>query len=355
MLFSLLFLGTILLWVIKSIQIIGPKEMAILIRFGKPICFLDSGPNFVSYLIYSLKKFSKKTFNFDYSAKEVVTKAGKYKGVKYGVQVIIVDSVAYINLPRDKNLIKILESGIPIGDKEAFKAWTEDVVVAAIRFVLGQKTWAECKGKTDKLEEEVKKVLRKPDGVLLKTGFGKDDISLVIKEVKLSKELEESLIAPDRERLKKDAAWFIAEAQAMKWVGMVFHTMALAEGKTIKEIQEKIGLDKNLQEKFVDYALKMNSDIEMADRKAIFKFINEGKDGAGVPGNIVLLATLLGRIFGEKDEFEDKKRKEVKEEIKGEPERIPSDREKKVMKRAVEILGRMGGKRKKRKKRKRTK
>jgi len=343
MLFLLLFLGSILLCVVKSIQILGSKEMGILVKLGKPIRFLDSGPNFVPYPIYSLAKFLKKMFNFDYLAKQVVTRAGKYKGVEYGVQVIIVDSVAYINLPRDERLIKILESDIPVQDEEALKVWTEDVVVAAIRIVLGQKTWKECTGKTDELEEEVKKVLRKPDGVLLKAGFGKDDLNLVIKEVKLSKELEEALIAPDRERLKKDASWFIAEAQAMKWVGMIFHTMALAEGKTIEQIQEKIRLDKNLQEKVLDYAFNINSDLEMAERKAIFKFINEGKDGAGVPGNIALLATLLGRIFGKKEDSKGEKKEEVKEEVKTAPERVSSAKEKRIM----ESVGKALKKRKK--------
>jgi len=313
-LFSLLFLGIVLLWVVKSIQIIGPTEMAFLLMFGKPIRFLNSGLNFVPYLICTLAKFPKKLFNFDYHARQVITRAGKYKGVEYGVQVIDVDSVAYICFPRSGRLREILQSDIPT-DKEALKIWTEDIIVAAIRFVLGRKTWKECTENIDRLKVKIEEIFRKADGALLKAGFEADNLNLVIKEIKLSKELEDSLVAPDRERLKKDASNFESQSQAMKWVGMVFHSMALAEGRDIREIQEKIRLDKGLQDKFVDYALKMNSDIELADRKAIFKFINEGNNGGGIPGNIVLFTKLLEKFLGMKENSKDQK-KEAKDERK---------------------------------------
>ncbi len=324
MLFSWLFLGVALLLIVKSIKVIGPKEMAVSVRIGKPIGFLDSGINFVLVLIYSLAIFPKKLFNFDYLAKEIITKADVYKGVKYGVQVITVDSVAYIRLPRNKRLIKILESNIPIDD-EGLKIWTEDIILSAIRVVLGQKTWKECTENVKKLNTEVEKVLRKPDGAFLKAGFNEDDVSLVIKEIKLSKDLANALLAPERERLMKDAADFEAQSQARKWVGMIFHTMALSEGRPIEEIQERVRGDENLQKKILDYAFSINSDLEMADRDAIFKFVKDGKDGGGISGNIALFAKVLEKIFGEKNnknkegdggEKKKKKKKTWEEEVK---------------------------------------
>ena len=314
MLFSLLFLGIILLWVVKSIQTLGPKEMAFLLMFGKPIRFLNSGLNFVPYLICSLAKFPKKLFNFDYPAREVITKAGRYKGIEYGVQVIKVDSVAYISFPRDRGLKEILQSDVPTKEEE-LKVWTEDIVIAAIRFVLSRRTWKDCIENIDKLKEKIEKIFKRVDGALLKVGFKAEDLNLVIKEIRLSKELEDSLVAPDRERLKKDAADFESQAQARKWVGMIFHTMALAEGRSIEEIQGRIRLDKGLQDKFVDYGLKINSDLEMADRKAIFKFINEGENGGGIPGNIVLFTKLLEKFLGGKENNKGEK-KEDKDERK---------------------------------------
>jgi len=321
MLFLLLFLGIFALWVIKSVKIIGPKEMAVLVTLGNPTAVLDSGLNFVPYLICSLSKFPKKMFNFDYPAREIVTKAKKYHKIKYGVQVIKVDSVAYVRFPRgkDKKLIEILRSDIPT-EEEALKDWTEEVIIAAIRLVLGQKTWKECVEEIDKLKKEIESVFKDADGALLKAGFDKDDLIIVIKEIKLSKELEESLMAPEKKRLEKDAADFEAEAQARKWVGMIFHTMALAEGTSIKVIQQRIKIDKSLQKKFMNYALSINKDLEMADRKAIFKFINEGKDG-GFAGNLALFARLLGEALkgdrkdgGKEKEEERKKPKEQMED-----------------------------------------
>lgn len=320
MLFSLLFLGIFALWVIKSIKIIGPKEMAVLVTLGKPTAVLDSGLNFVPYLICSLLKFSTKMFNFDYPAKEIITKAKRYKGVKYGVQVITVDSVAYVRFPRgkDKKLIEIVRSDVPTEEK-ALKDWTEEVIIAVIRLVLGQKTWKECTEETDKLKEEIENVFRKADGVLLKAGFKADDLRIVIKEIRLSKELEAALMAPEKKRLEKDAADFEAEAQARKWVGMIFHTMALAEGKSVKVIQKRIRADEDLQKKFMEYAMSINSDLEMADRKAIFKFVNEGKNDGGLTGNLALFARLLGEALrgnggNIKNQGPDKKNREKEKE-----------------------------------------
>ena len=310
MLFSLLFLGIFVFLVIKSIKVIGPKEMAVLITLGRPTAVLDSGLNFVLYLICSLLKFPKKMFNFDYPAREVITKAGKYKGVRYGVQVIKVDSVVYMRFPRgrSKKLIEIVKSDVPT-EEEALKNWTEEVIIAAIRLILGQKTWKECTEEIEKLKKEIEDVFKNTDGALLKAGFNADDLIIVIKEIRLSKELEEALMAPEKKRLEKDAAEFESEAQARKWVGMIFHAMALAEGKSVKVIQKRIRVDEKLQKKFMEYAMSMNSDIEMADRKAIFKFVNEGKNGGGLAGNLALFARLLGEALrGDKEPSPRKKR-----------------------------------------------
>jgi len=345
MLFSLLFLSTVLLWVVKSIQILGPKEMAVLLFLGKPVAFCNSGIHFIPFLLYSLAKRPKKMFNLDYLAREVITKKGTYNGVKYGAQVLKADVVAYLSLPRgvtknEGNLIKIVESDVPY-DEEGLKNWTEDSVVGSLRAVFADMTWMEAIEKIEDLKKKTEKKFQDADGALVKVGFDSRDLKLVIKEVKLPKELEESLIAPDRERLKKDAADFKAQTQAMEWVGMIFHAMALAEGKTIKQIQNKIKSDEELQKKFVDYALKINNDIEMADRKAIFKFINEGKDGAGVPGNIALFGKLLEIVLGKgRDEKSEKKEEAAEKEEKAGSERISSAKEQRIMKSAGKALRR---------------
>lgn len=296
----------IVAWLLLSIKFLGPDEMAVLVIFGYPVEFHDSGPCFVPFLPYCyLARRPKTLYNFDYPASEVITKEGVYsgteertgkrpkkgpkkeikkgtreepkKGTKYATQVITVDSVAYLRFPASKRLIDIVKSRIPVKTEE-LKDWTEESVVGALRVVLGRKTWKEITEEIDKVRRKAQGEFRRRDGALLMAGFDPKDMRLTIKEIKLPKELEAALPIPDRERLKEEAAGFVARRQAIEWVGMVLEAYALAKGKSLKEIQKEIETDEKMQREFLDYSKKMNLRLEEADRQALHHVIVEGDE-----------------------------------------------------------------------------
>jgi len=180
MLFLLLFLGIVCLLLVKSIVILGPEEMGVLLYLGKPVGFCNSGINLILFPLYTIAKRPKTMFNLDYPAREVITREGVYKGIKYGAQVLKVDAVAYLNLPRGVtkkkgNLIKIVESKIPY-DQEGLKVWTEDSVVGSLRTVFASMTWMEAIEKIEFLKKETEKKFRDADGALVKVGFNPPDL-----------------------------------------------------------------------------------------------------------------------------------------------------------------------------------
>jgi len=309
----------IFMWVIKSIKIIGPKEMAVLVFLGKPITFCDSGIHFVPFLLSSLVKVPKKMYNLDYPAKEVITKEGTYKGVKYGVQVLKVDSVAYVNFPRDKNLIKIIESDVPT-ETEGLMDWTEEAVVGALRLVLGRKTWKEATEEIDEARKKTEEIFKKEDGALIKAGFKADGLRLTIKEIKLPKELEKALIKVDQERLKSDAASFVAKRQAKEWVGMVLESYAQVRGKSVEEVQKEIDTNEKIQREFLDYIKEVNIRFGEAERKALTDIRVEGgkSDSGGFIESLIKVVAAAKRIpevgKEEKEEKEERKKPEEMED-----------------------------------------
>lgn len=338
MLFVWLFLGIVLLWVVKSVQILSPKEMAVLLFLGKPIGFCNSGIHFVPFLLYSLVKRPKKMFNLDYVAREVITKKGTYNGVKYGAQALKVDAVAYLSLPRgitenEGNLIKIVESDVPYDD-EGLKNWTEDSVVGSLRAVFADMTWMQAIEKIEELKKETEKKFQDADGALVKVGFDSRDLKLVIKEVKLPKELEESLVGPDRERLKMNAADFIAKRQAKEWVGMVVESYAYVKGKSVKKAQKEIDSNEEIQREFFDYAKMVNLRLEEANRGTVMHVVVDG--GAGdkkssqssflenLTKNIIEILTVSQKMSEKSKESlintDQKDKEEAKEEAKEEVE-----------------------------------
>lgn len=238
------------LWVLLSIKIVGPAEMAVFVLLGDPIGFRDSGVRFVPFLFAHLVRYPKKMYNFNYRAREVVTKAAVYEGVSYGAQVLKVDAVVYLNFPKEFRteeggepvtdqthpLIEILRAGVPIPDKE-LEAWTEEAVVGALRVAFGRMTWRQAVEDIEAITREAEDVFRAPDGALIRAGFPKKGIRLVVAEIHLPPELQNALPHVDRQRLEAEAAPFEARQRAEETAGAVieaFHSITGMERTAIE-------------------------------------------------------------------------------------------------------------------------
>ena len=136
-------------WVLLSIKIIGPAEMAVLVFLGDPIGFRDSGLRFVPFLFARLARYPKKMYNLDFPARKVTSGAGTYSPEgeplsQYSeAQELTVDSVAYIQFPRNERLVRILQAGVPT-DEKGLLNWVEESAVGAVRVAVASMTWRQA-------------------------------------------------------------------------------------------------------------------------------------------------------------------------------------------------------------------
>jgi len=304
-----LILGIVIIIVlaVRAIKIVGPDEMAVKVIFGETVGVCESGlvfdPRFLlpGYFKCYLRKYPKKMYNFDYKEREVITRAGEYKGVSYGAQTLKVDSVAYLNFPREKRgkettgdelidaemvegvekthpLIKILRAQVPT-EEEKLKDWTEEAVLGALRVAFGKMTWMESVENIKKITEEAENVFKSSDGALIRAGFSKKGIQLVIAEIILPAPLQQAMPNIDKQRLEAEAAIFEAEQRATETVGTVLKMMAKSRGRKVEEITGEINESDELKKEFVD----LSKDLivrEMALKRGAYADIRvEGATG----------------------------------------------------------------------------
>lgn len=307
-----IFLAVLGLWTLRSIKIVGPKEMAIKVILGVPVCFCNSGMHFIPFFFGTgLKKFPKKLYNLDYKARIVITVEGKYRGKKYGSQVIRVDAVAYLKYPQDNNLIRILESDIPTDDEKLLD-WTEEAVIGSLRIAFGQKTWKEAAERLDNIKDIANENFQSTDGALLRAGYLKKDIKLTVKEIKLPEELEKALLTIDKKRLDKEAAPYEADQRAEETVGSVIQMIAKATGKKPKEVREEIEKDDDLKKEFRNLSQDLIKRRMAIDGKSFTDIRVEG--AKGIDGSIMSFIALFKKLIAEESTSGEGK-KNKKEEL----------------------------------------
>lgn len=274
-------------WVLFSMKIVGPDEMAILIVLGKPSGFRDSGFRFVPLFFAELARYPKTLFNLSYPDRKVITKADNYNYKDYGSQVLTISAVAYLRFPRSGDgLQEILRSQVPT-DEEGLKAWTKEAVDGALRVALGKMTWKEAAEDIKKVTSKAERVFKHADGALLRAGFIPKDIQLTIEEIKLPPELEKVLPEVDRQRLESEAAHFEAEQRAIETMGSMVRMMAQSRGKTFEEIQDSITTDIGLQKELLELSKDLTTREQALGKNALLDIRVPG--GTTIEGLLALL------------------------------------------------------------------
>jgi len=218
----------LLVWIVRSIQIIGPTEMGILVMFGVPVKFVDSGPHFVPLPHWCyIVRFPKKLYRLDFPERIVVSKEGEYMKRQYGAQEIKVDSTLYLRFPRDESLITTYEVHVPTGEKELTEFF-EDTALGSMRAVLATKTWKEITEKQKDFAIEIKKEIVATEKFKT-TGISPDDVIFIIVEVRLPPTLAEALVRVDIERLEAEAATYEAQQSTVETTGAALITMVSEE------------------------------------------------------------------------------------------------------------------------------
>lgn len=250
-------LGVIaIIWVRRSVKIVGPDERAVLVIFGKPIDIRDSG--WVFNLRFPLpgcylKKFPTKVYNLAFPTREVITKAGEYNDVEYGAQVLKVRLVIYTRFPSSKDqLIEAFKARVPT-EESALMDFFEEIAVGSLRVVLGNMTWRETIEQRNKIRSQTEKAIQ-ASKMFKKTGFSKAETSLVIQEIELPPGLERALPTMDIQRLEMEASKYEASQVATETVGTAIQMMAKSRGIKPEDVQEKINKSTKMQREFLELA-----------------------------------------------------------------------------------------------------
>lgn len=296
----------VVFWIALSIKGIPPDKQGVLVIFSKPKKRLNPGYHFVPKLpgCY-IVQYPLKIYDLDYPKREVITKAGEYKGKYYGSQVVKVDSVVYLRFPRNDNLVKILQSGVPSDDKKLLD-WTEEAVLSALRATFSEMTWKEAIENIHKVRDDTEKIFKSADGALIMAGFNPKDIKLAIIEIRLPPELEKILPILDRKRIESESAKFEARKRAIAVMNMVLESMARARGKTIKEIQKEVDRDKELKKEFIRRVFDLLERQMAIDGNSFFDF--RSPDSKGNLSSLVAELMALWKKMGGASEEKRKKR-----------------------------------------------
>lgn len=271
-----LILVLFLVWLVKSVNRIGPQEMGVRVRFGRPIEFVDSGLAFAPFFIDRIIRYRRTVYKIGFQIHKVVTKAGEYKGTEYGAEPISVETTLYLRFPQGKALVETLKV-IPVDpeNEEGLRQFFEPAVASGFRAVLGMLTWREVIEGRETVKNKVEEYLRAKDSPFKRAKIKDQHIYLAIPEVILPAELEKQLSLPDIKRLEAESAEYEAKIRAIEIVGSFVRMQAEATGKTLEEVRNQLGEDLELQKELLDL-LKRRMAI---DGKAFFDMRIEGPDG----------------------------------------------------------------------------
>ena len=222
-------------------------------------------------------------FDLNFKIVTAITKAGRYpdspEGTLYGSIEIPVGVVAYLNFPRERDLlvdeagrpfgfwhdyrktvafpprglflltdpkgndvwvkieethplIKMLRAGVPT-DKKGLQDWSEEAVTSSLRAAVAQMTWKEANENPLAVRDRVEQIFMSVDGALIGAGFRPDGIKLAIQSIDLPETLKSSMSG-------KEAAAGVAEKDSEESAGRVLRMVARASGKTVKELEDDL-------------------------------------------------------------------------------------------------------------------
>ena len=286
-------------WIYRSaFNYVEASEMGIPVRFGKAENTvykndpkkLEEKPAriFIPYLPAAFKcslvKYPMGPIDLDYDEIKVLSKEDNYKGKHYGSVKLCVESMAYLNFPREREmlvdefsdepvcfikdlspdqqrdayaaqvgdwesyrtiyegravvfekthpLIKILRAGIS-ATKAKLEDWSEEAMVSSVRAAAAQITWKEANEDPMAFQNKVEENYLKKDGVLIRAGFRPSGIKLAIKLVDLPQEVDDALS-------NQEAASHMARSNAIQIGEQILGVVAMKHGMTAEALKKDL-------------------------------------------------------------------------------------------------------------------
>lgn len=243
----------LLVWLLKSVKIVGPKEMGVKTVFGRPIAFADSGLHFVACGIMKLYRYPRSDYKFDLRTIKVVSKTGKYQGIEYGGQEFEIDPTLYFAWPQNEDLIDAMRTIKASPEDEAalekiFSSVVADAFVKAASRITWKEILEERKGAKEKLRQSAEDILRKEgDSIFVKAKIPDSGVRLVLREVRPPRELVKEFLLRDQRRIEAEVADEVAKTRAIETVGAFVRAASELTGKTPEAIREEVDKSPELQ------------------------------------------------------------------------------------------------------------
>lgn len=286
-------LGLFVGWVLASIRVVGPRELAVKLLLGKAIENVDSGPHIVPWGIYSLEKASRLVIQEQYPADPEKVWKGEEKDRPEGMFPPIrvthkgdtgrgpdslnhrmTTEVSIIVRYRIDDFLVFVRT---IGSVDEVRRQIRDSVVAKVREELAKLTPAETLEKWDGINQGLK---RHVEAMVCGWGITIEDVQL--EEVDLGKTVNTSLRNVASAELDKQSRSTSAEARQIELeregqgVARARQLLLEAEAKGSKAMAEELGISEGeviLALNILDNALKSGNQVVISGSNGLADLI----------------------------------------------------------------------------------
>lgn len=293
-------IGVLIGLIILGISMIGifkPDEMAWIMFMGKLWKFHKESPCFPVFWFLpnsGLKKITRKRFELDFEPRPMISKPGENENekeqIKYGRQILMVGCTIHVEFKQDKESARmIIEKQVPTTEEELVK-YIDGFVEGVLRLSIGGMTWGEAleDNGRKKIEETFKEATKKDNSIFKQAGFNIDTMDLKVKTIELKdKELENLLILPDKEQLKK--AGVECEVERLeKQIGVLTTTR--------KDLREKGGFSEKIVDQIAYRAYELRTLKDLTEQRGgepikVIRFETDSQKGISI-SNLVAEAMI---------------------------------------------------------------
>ena len=253
-----------IVWFIKSLKVIGPDEVALMVVFGKIIRkIFRSGLMFLPYFPgVRLIRITTKQLPLRYEGK---LEHRVWSGDRQG---LLVDVTGAVRFPFNEldSLILMVQSGVPL-DQAGLQEWAEDETISGLKDIAAGFTLEESLSKSNitAINAAAMAFFLRPDGLFAKSGIcgnnptnfepGTGEVILRIEQINPTEKIQKAMELTVSAKYEANAARETARMNAEEVGTQIITTVALLSGVDIddpaklKAFKEKINTDPTLRSK----------------------------------------------------------------------------------------------------------
>jgi regulator of protease activity HflC (stomatin/prohibitin superfamily) len=199
-------------WVLWCVKKVPEDKRAVCVLFGIPRKICSPGPCFVIFPIEKLVFYPLKQQEIRVMVKNVTTNEGAVGDRKFGAASIEIDTNVYYHWDC---LIKAVMFGPDPNDQAAIQRHFEEPIADAVKSICAGYTWFDIMKDQRAIQGAIADALtNQPEDPFLQAGVTREKIKITFPEVRIPKDLKDTLTAVEIERRKREAAEVKAETEA---------------------------------------------------------------------------------------------------------------------------------------------